>query len=68
MKGLFKSKPRSPAELVRHARELLIFVKENKEPREHKREEKVLIPNPHSYFLFNDGIEVNNLCYLYETG
>ncbi|XP_015881049.3 putative MO25-like protein At5g47540 [Ziziphus jujuba] len=41
MKGLFKSKPRSPVELVRHLRELLIFVKENKEPREHKREEKM---------------------------
>ncbi|KAF3443308.1 hypothetical protein FNV43_RR12990 [Rhamnella rubrinervis] len=41
MKGFFKPKPRSPVELVRHARELLIFVKENKEPREHKREEKI---------------------------
>ncbi|XP_027331830.1 putative MO25-like protein At5g47540 [Abrus precatorius] len=41
-KGLFKQKPKTPVELVRHARELLIFV-DNKTgtSRESKREEKL---------------------------
>lgn len=42
MKGLFKPKPKTPAELVRHARELLIFVESNTEARENKRAEKVI--------------------------
>ncbi|KAL6968988.1 hypothetical protein U1Q18_046234 [Sarracenia purpurea var. burkii] len=44
MKGLFKSKPRTPAELVRQVRDLLIYADRNTEPRETKRQEKVLIP------------------------
>ncbi|OVA20060.1 Mo25-like [Macleaya cordata] len=42
MKGLFKSKPRTPPELVRHTRELLIlFTNPNSNVRESKREEKM---------------------------
>ncbi|EEF30376.1 Calcium-binding protein, putative [Ricinus communis] len=41
MKGLFKSKPRTPIELVQQTRELLIFVDKNTETRERKREEKM---------------------------
>ncbi|KAK9285509.1 hypothetical protein L1049_024703 [Liquidambar formosana] len=41
MKGLFKSKPRTPAELVRLTRELLIYADRNTETRESKREEKM---------------------------
>ncbi|XP_057954675.1 putative MO25-like protein At5g47540 isoform X2 [Malania oleifera] len=41
MKGLFKSKPRTPAELVRQTRDLLIYADRNTETREHKREEKM---------------------------
>ncbi|KAK4755563.1 hypothetical protein SAY87_009320 [Trapa incisa] len=41
MKGLFKSKPRTPVEVVRHAHELLIFIDRNQEVRENKREEKI---------------------------
>ncbi|KAJ7964737.1 putative Calcium-binding protein [Quillaja saponaria] len=41
MKGLFKQKPRTPMELMRHTRELLIYVDRNTETREHKREEKM---------------------------
>ncbi|KAM0937671.1 putative armadillo-like helical protein [Dioscorea sansibarensis] len=41
MKGLFKSKPRTPAELVRQARELLIYIDLNGPSREGKREEKM---------------------------
>ncbi|XP_061361166.1 putative MO25-like protein At5g47540 [Gastrolobium bilobum] len=40
-KGLFKPKPRTPVDLVRHARELLIFVDTKTEIRENKREEKL---------------------------
>ncbi|XP_022642704.1 putative MO25-like protein At5g47540 isoform X2 [Vigna radiata var. radiata] len=40
MKGLFKSKPRTPADVVRHTRDLLLFVDRNSESRESKREEK----------------------------
>jgi hypothetical protein len=39
MKGLFKSKPRTPADLVRQTRELLGYV--DASARELKREEKV---------------------------
>ncbi|KAH7665513.1 Mo25-like protein [Dioscorea alata] len=41
MKGLFKSKPRTPAELVRQARELLVYLDVNGTSREGKREEKM---------------------------
>ncbi|CAL9065205.1 putative MO25-like protein At5g47540 [Musa acuminata AAA Group] len=41
MKGLFKSKPRTPAEIVRHTRELLIYVDLNSNSRDTKREEKM---------------------------
>ncbi|OVA09264.1 Mo25-like [Macleaya cordata] len=41
MKGLFKSKPRTPAELVRQTRDLLIFADINSTSREAKREEKM---------------------------
>ncbi|KAF8410826.1 hypothetical protein HHK36_003363 [Tetracentron sinense] len=40
MKGLFKSKPRTPVELVRQTRELLIYADTNSD-RESKREEKM---------------------------
>ncbi|KAA8526576.1 hypothetical protein F0562_008221 [Nyssa sinensis] len=39
--GLFKSKPRTPAELVRQLRELLIYADRNTETRESKREGKM---------------------------
>ncbi|KAF6161921.1 hypothetical protein GIB67_014123 [Kingdonia uniflora] len=41
MKGLFKSKPRTPAETVRLTRELLIYADINSNSREAKREEKM---------------------------
>ncbi|XP_077211145.1 putative MO25-like protein At5g47540 [Tasmannia lanceolata] len=41
MKGLFKSKPRTPAELVRLMRELLIYADLNSNSKEAKREEKM---------------------------
>ncbi|KAM7271066.1 hypothetical protein ACFE04_030280 [Oxalis oulophora] len=41
MKGLFKSKPRTPPELVNHTRELLLFVHRNTETRQKKRDEKM---------------------------
>ncbi|KAF8030498.1 hypothetical protein BT93_E2820 [Corymbia citriodora subsp. variegata] len=41
MKGLFKSKPRTPADVVRHTRDLLIFADLNGDARESKREEKM---------------------------
>ncbi|RZS18539.1 hypothetical protein BHM03_00050831, partial [Ensete ventricosum] len=44
MKGLFKSKPRTPADIVRHTRELLIYVDLNSNSRDTKREEKVNDP------------------------
>ncbi|XP_071705686.1 putative MO25-like protein At5g47540 [Rutidosis leptorrhynchoides] len=40
MKGLFKSKPKTPVDLVRQTRDLLIFIDRNSETRETKREEK----------------------------
>ncbi|GLT46251.1 hypothetical protein SLA2020_200220 [Shorea laevis] len=43
MKGLFKSKPRTPAELVQLTRELLIYVQTNTETRQRKRAEKMAI-------------------------
>ncbi|KAJ6710724.1 PROTEIN putative-RELATED [Salix koriyanagi] len=43
MKGLFKPKPRTPAELVLQARDLLRFLDQNTETRERKLEEK---PSP----------------------
>lgn len=41
MKGLFKSKPRTPADVVRQTRELLIFVDLNNNVSSTKRDEKV---------------------------
>ncbi|KAJ6334269.1 hypothetical protein OIU78_011214 [Salix suchowensis] len=41
MKGLFKPKPRTPAELVLQARDLLRFLDQNTETRERKLEEKM---------------------------
>ncbi|KAI9382678.1 hypothetical protein POPTR_014G162100v4 [Populus trichocarpa] len=41
MKGLFKPKPRTPMELVLQTRDLLIFLDQNTETRERKREEKM---------------------------
>jgi hypothetical protein len=41
MKGLFKSKPRTPADVVRQTRELLIFIDLNSNISGIKREEKV---------------------------
>ncbi|CAA6662906.1 unnamed protein product [Spirodela intermedia] len=41
MKGLFKPKPRSPADLVRQTRELLIYVDVNWNSRDAKREDKM---------------------------
>ncbi|KAI3718621.1 hypothetical protein L6452_19500 [Arctium lappa] len=40
MKGLFKSKPKTPVDLVRQTRDLLIFVDLNPETRVSKREDK----------------------------
>ncbi|KAG9443616.1 hypothetical protein H6P81_014956 [Aristolochia fimbriata] len=42
MKGLFKSKPKTPAELVRQTRDLLAFIDLNSNPREGKKEEKMV--------------------------
>ncbi|XP_065876407.1 putative MO25-like protein At5g47540 [Euphorbia lathyris] len=42
MKGLFKSKPRTPLELVQQTRELLLYADRNTETRERRREEKML--------------------------
>ncbi|XP_042394372.1 putative MO25-like protein At5g47540 isoform X2 [Zingiber officinale] len=42
MKGLFKSKPRTPADIVRHTRELLVYIDLNANSRDPKREEKML--------------------------
>ncbi|KAF9669598.1 hypothetical protein SADUNF_Sadunf14G0124100 [Salix dunnii] len=41
MKGLFKPKPRTPMELVLQTRDLLIFLDQNTETRERKRDEKI---------------------------
>lgn len=41
MKGLFKSKPRTPADVVRQTRDLLIYAQRTPDSRESKREEKV---------------------------
>nr|ADK92876.1 Mo25-like protein [Hypericum perforatum] len=41
MKGLFKNKPKTPVELVQCVRELLLFVRNDAETRERKREEKM---------------------------
>lgn len=44
MKSLFKSKPRTPADLVRQTRDLLIFVDlGGPDTKESKRDEKVLL-------------------------
>lgn len=49
MKGLFKPKPRTPTDIVRQTRDLLLFFDRNTESRDSKREEKVCY---RSYFLF----------------
>ncbi|EXB56667.1 hypothetical protein L484_004272 [Morus notabilis] len=41
MKGLFKSKPRTPVDIVRQTRDLLMIVDRNADTRESKREEKM---------------------------
>ncbi|KAG6507675.1 hypothetical protein ZIOFF_033026 [Zingiber officinale] len=41
MKGLFKPKPRTPADIVRHTRELLVYIDLNANSRDPKREEKL---------------------------
>ncbi|CAN6459933.1 unnamed protein product [Victoria cruziana] len=41
MKGLFKSKPRTPAEIVRQARDLLVYADLHSESRDAKKEEKM---------------------------
>ncbi|XP_068334379.1 putative MO25-like protein At5g47540 [Pyrus communis] len=41
IKGLFKPKARTPIELVKHMRELLMFVDQNNDAREQKRKEKM---------------------------
>lgn len=41
MKNLFKHKPKTPTELIRLTRDLLLFFDGNTETRESKREEKV---------------------------
>ncbi|KAJ3672999.1 hypothetical protein LUZ60_006373 [Juncus effusus] len=41
MKGLFKSKPRTPADVVRQTRELLVYLDLNSSGRDNKREEKM---------------------------
>lgn len=47
MKGLFKSKPRTPVDIVRQTRDLLIYANRTSDIRESKREEKV-------FFFFNN--------------
>ncbi|XP_052203234.1 putative MO25-like protein At5g47540 [Diospyros lotus] len=42
MKSLFKSKPKTPADLVRQTRDLLNYAQSNSDTRESKREEKML--------------------------
>ncbi|KAA3489005.1 Proteinase inhibitor I25, cystatin [Gossypium australe] len=41
MKGLFKSKPRTPVDIVRQTRDLLIYADRSPDSRESKREEKM---------------------------
>lgn len=41
MKALFKSKPKTPADLVRQTRDLLMYADRTSDTRETKREEKV---------------------------
>ncbi|KAL0443024.1 UNVERIFIED_CONTAM: putative MO25-like protein [Sesamum latifolium] len=41
MKALFKSKPKTPADLVRQTRDLLIFVDQGPDTKESKRDEKM---------------------------
>lgn len=43
MKGLFKSKPRTPVDIVRQTRDLLIYAGRSPDNRESKREEKVCL-------------------------
>lgn len=42
MKGLFKSKPKTPADVVRQTRELLMYVERVNDTREGKRDEKMM--------------------------
>ncbi|KAJ6880472.1 MO25-like protein [Populus alba x Populus x berolinensis] len=56
MKGLFKPKPRTPMELVLQTRDLLIFLDQNTETRERKREEKIDI-----LWIFNNDEQMSEL-------
>lgn len=52
MKGLFKSKPKTPVDIVRQTRDLLIFADRSaSEVRISKREEKVLFFAPFRVFM-----------------
>ncbi|XP_061344328.1 putative MO25-like protein At5g47540 isoform X3 [Gastrolobium bilobum] len=42
MKGLFKSKPRTPVDVVRQTRDLLLYIDRSSESRDNKRDEKVM--------------------------
>lgn len=54
MKGLFKSKPRTPVDIVRQTRDLIIYANRSADVRESKREDKVFIFLTH--FLFSGKI------------
>ncbi|XP_061344326.1 putative MO25-like protein At5g47540 isoform X2 [Gastrolobium bilobum] len=41
MKGLFKSKPRTPVDVVRQTRDLLLYIDRSSESRDNKRDEKM---------------------------
>lgn len=59
MKGLFKPKTRTPTELVRHTRDLLICIDANSNTRETKREEKMAelgkVMRELKYVLYGNG-------------
>lgn len=70
MKGLFKPKPRTPVDVVRQTRELLMFADRSSDTREGKREEKVrtlfpivsnLIPISTSSILVVSSVVLNSL-------
>lgn len=64
MKGLFKSKPRTPADLVRQTRDLLLYADRSTslpDLRESKREEKV--PFLYTILVFGFGIFIAIMSY-----
>ncbi|KAM1652818.1 hypothetical protein ACFX1X_005472 [Malus domestica] len=65
MKGLFKSKPRTPADIVRQTRDLLVYAQRAPDSRESKREEKMseLCKNIRElkYILYGSGESEPNL-------